>query len=65
VDIRSRDPNILCNSFHHREVNFESQLLIIELGSLCSQTISLRYIHESSEALILVCTGTRCTILII
>ena len=33
VDIRSLVCNILCNSCHHLDMNFESQSLTIELGS--------------------------------
>jgi hypothetical protein len=65
VDIRSLAPNILWSFLHHFDMNFESRSLMIKLGSPCRWTISLRYIQESSVAVIFVCTGMRCTILVI
>jgi hypothetical protein len=65
MDIKSLVPRILCNSCHHFEVNFVSQSLTIELGSPCSHMISHWYIHDNSDAFILVWTGIRWTMLVI
>ncbi len=65
VDMRSLAPRSLCSSLHHSEVNFESLSLTMDLGSPCSHTISRMYIPDNCDAIILVCMGTRHTILVI
>jgi hypothetical protein len=65
VNIRSFTPSILWSSFHHYEVNLESQSLTIKLGSPCNWTTSCKYFQDSSLAVMIVCTGMRCTMLII
>ncbi len=65
VDISSLAPSILCSSLHHLEVNFGSLSLTIVLGKPCSLTTSRIYIPDKSLAVIVVCTGIKCTMVVI
>ena len=48
-------------SFQKWDVNLESLLEMMVSGSPCSLTISLTNSHASSEALVVVHMGIRCT----
>src|SRR6266481_3808655 len=61
VDIRSLVPISQCNSFQNLEVNFESLSDMIELGTPCSLTISLRKSHATSLEVTCVVVGIKCT----
>src|SRR6202040_3768540 len=62
VDINSLMPNNRWVSFQNLEVNFESLSDTIEWGNLCKRTTSLMYNDASSEAVVVVLIGIRCTI---
>ena len=59
MDMVNFVPIRLWNSLHHFNMNFKSLSLTIEFGSPCNQTTSLKYFHDSSLAVILVCVGIR------
>src|ERR1700720_3250462 len=62
VDINNLVPNNQRVSFQNLEVNLESLSDTIEGGNLCKQIISLTYNNVSSEAVVVVLIGIRCTI---
>src|SRR6202040_4430046 len=62
VDINSLVPNNRWVSFQNLEVNFESLSDTIEWGNSCKWIISLTYNDVSSEAVVVVLIGIRCTI---
>jgi hypothetical protein len=55
-DDRARLDKKICNNL---DVNLGSLSLTIDLSSPCRQTISLQYIHDSLDALILMWMGMR------
>jgi hypothetical protein len=62
IDMSNFVPIILCNSCHHFDVNFGSQLDTIDDGSPCSLTTSLIYIDDNWVAVVFVFIGIKCTI---
>src|ERR1700722_975088 len=61
VDINSLVLNNWWVSFQNLEVNFESLSDTIEWGNPCKWTTSLTYNDASSEAVVVVLIGIRCT----
>ena len=59
VDMRSLAPSIQCSL--HQNVNLASRETIVS-GSLCSCTTSCMNLQASSDTLIVVLMGTKCTI---
>ena len=62
LNIRSFMPSILWVSLQNADVNFVSQSETIVSGNPCSHTTSFMYRHMSCDALMVMLTGTRCTI---
>src|ERR1700722_19041699 len=62
VDINSLVPNNQWVSFQHLEENFESLSDTIECGKPGKRITSLTYNDASSEAIVVVLIGIRCTI---